>query len=86
MANTPQSHRQNRAPLTPPDHQHAYQHQDDQDQLMNDGPRVLDKLLGRDTDAYIEEHMDKYERATDRWRDCAMEDWVAGADGVPHAL
>jgi hypothetical protein len=46
-----------------------------------DGPRTLDKLLGCDTDAFIEEHTEKYERAVNRWRECSMEEWMAGADG-----
>ncbi|KAF9456572.1 hypothetical protein BDZ94DRAFT_1326887 [Collybia nuda] len=78
MDNTSQSHHHGGAPLTPSGHEHVYQH-DDPDSFMVDGPRALDKLLGRDTDTYIEENMEKYERATDRWRDCAMEDWIAGA-------
>jgi hypothetical protein len=42
---------------------------------------TLDKLLGCDTDAYIEDHMEEYERAVNRWRECSMEEWIAGADG-----
>jgi len=49
---------------------------------MADGSRALDRLLGCDTDAYVEQHMDKYEQAMSRWRNCSMEEWEAGADGA----
>lgn len=85
------------APLTPQchdqdegqNHQHHEQYQD-QDVPMLDGGGdelgTLDKLLGCDTDAYIEEHMETYERAMNKWRDCSMEEWIAGADGTPYTL
>lgn len=83
-------------PLTTPpprnDHDQRYQRQHqyqtqypDQDVSMldgeSDGPKGLDKLLGCDTDAYIEEQMEKYERAVTRWRECSLEEWITGADG-----
>jgi len=78
---SPRFHHQHRAPLTPPQHHtHYQQQQSDQDISMADGSRPLDRLLGCDTDAYVEEHMGKYEQAMNRWRDCSMEEWEAGGD------
>lgn len=51
----------------------------------NDGARgsdALDKLLGCQVDAYIEDHMEKYEQLAAKWRDCSMEEWVKGGDGM----
>ncbi|KAF9068666.1 hypothetical protein BDP27DRAFT_773663 [Rhodocollybia butyracea] len=45
------------------------------------GGDALDKLLGCHADAYIEDHTDKYEHLTAKWRDCSMEEWMHGADG-----
>ena len=47
-----------------------------------DGLGTLDKLLGCDTGAYVEAHMETYERAVNKWRECSMEEWIAGADGM----
>ena len=64
--------------------QHQYQDQPLPAQNDNDDPisSRLDKLLGLHTDGFIEAHMDKYDRATNRWKECLMEDWVAGAEGA----
>ena len=32
-------------------------------------------------DEFIEEHAEQYERAVERWKNCTMEEWIAGADG-----
>ncbi|KAE9406721.1 hypothetical protein BT96DRAFT_933916 [Gymnopus androsaceus JB14] len=51
----------------------------------NDGARgsdALDKLLGCQVDAYIEDHMEKYEQLAAKWRDCSMEEWVKGGDEI----
>lgn len=45
------------------------------------GGDALDKLLGCHADAYIEDHMEKYEQLAAKWRDCSMEEWMHGADG-----
>jgi hypothetical protein len=87
-----QQHRSH-TPLTPPQdrgqgqgrNQHQEHYQDQDVSMLDgdiDGSKTLDKLLGCDTDAYIEEHMEKYERAVNRWRECSMEEWIAGADGA----
>ena len=42
----------------------------------------LDRLLGRDVNAYVEEHLvEKYEQAVARWRESTLEQWFAGAEG-----
>ncbi|KAJ3773756.1 hypothetical protein FB446DRAFT_771560 [Lentinula raphanica] len=43
---------------------------------------ALDKLLGCQADAYIEEHIEKYEQLVTKWKECSMEDWVKGADEI----
>jgi len=43
---------------------------------------ALEKLLGRDSDQYVKQHMDNYDRMVDRWSDCPMAEWIAGADGL----
>ncbi|KAJ3843364.1 hypothetical protein F5878DRAFT_528063 [Lentinula raphanica] len=43
---------------------------------------ALDKLLGCQADAYIEEHIAKYEQLVTKWKECSMEDWVKGADEI----
>jgi len=49
-------------------------------------PRVeesaLEKLLGRDSDQYVKERMGDYDRLVDKWSDCTMAEWIAGADGL----
>ncbi|KAK7466072.1 hypothetical protein VKT23_004797 [Stygiomarasmius scandens] len=42
----------------------------------------LDKLLSCDTSAFVDEHMDKYERLANRWRECDMDEWIKGADEI----
>ncbi|KAG6821871.1 hypothetical protein H0H93_006929, partial [Arthromyces matolae] len=51
-----------------------------------DLPVGLDRLLGRDVNAYVEEHAEKYERAVERWKGCTMEEWIAGAEGALSAF
>ncbi|KAJ4467418.1 hypothetical protein C8J55DRAFT_565279 [Lentinula edodes] len=46
------------------------------------GGDALDKLLGCQADAYIEDHMQKYEQLTTKWKECSMEEWVKGADEI----
>ena len=42
----------------------------------------LEKLLGRDSDQYVKERMGDYDRMIDKWSDCSMAEWIAGADGL----
>ncbi|KAK0193385.1 hypothetical protein F5146DRAFT_926491, partial [Armillaria mellea] len=41
---------------------------------------ALDKLLGRDANVFAEEHMDNYEVLIEKWKNCTMDEWIAGAD------
>ncbi|KAK0222812.1 hypothetical protein EDD85DRAFT_244999 [Armillaria nabsnona] len=41
---------------------------------------ALDKLLGRDANVFVEEHMDNYEVLIEKWKNCTMDEWIAGAD------
>ncbi|KAG6885629.1 hypothetical protein C0993_012047 [Termitomyces sp. T159_Od127] len=47
--------------------------------MMNDSAG-LSRLLGYEVDAYVEQHIEQYERAVERWKGCTMEEWIAGAD------
>lgn len=47
---------------------------------------LLGKLLGYETDAYIDEHAAKYQLDTTRWRECDMATWIAGADGMSEQI
>ncbi|KAK0214063.1 hypothetical protein IW262DRAFT_1466618 [Armillaria fumosa] len=41
---------------------------------------ALDKLLGRNANAFVEEHMDNYEVLIEKWKNCTMDEWIAGVD------
>ncbi|KAF8902157.1 hypothetical protein CPB85DRAFT_1322046 [Mucidula mucida] len=43
---------------------------------------ALNKLLGRDADLFVEEHTENYEILTEKWKNCTMDEWVAGADVI----
>ncbi|KAG6817232.1 hypothetical protein H0H87_011289 [Tephrocybe sp. NHM501043] len=45
-----------------------------------DVPSGLDKLLGYGVNVYAEEHLEQYGRAIERWKECTMEEWIAGAN------
>jgi hypothetical protein len=42
---------------------------------------ALDRMLGKNVDAFVVERYEKYELACERWRDCTMEEWKKGAEG-----
>ncbi|KIK63587.1 hypothetical protein GYMLUDRAFT_259312 [Collybiopsis luxurians FD-317 M1] len=46
------------------------------------GSDALDKLLGCQADIYVEDHIEKYEKLTAKWRDCPMDEWRKGADEI----
>ncbi|KAG6839487.1 hypothetical protein C0991_002184 [Blastosporella zonata] len=58
----------------------SFYHQPDAGHLVVDTPGGLDNILGQGVNAYAEEHMEQYERARERWKDCTMEEWIAGAN------
>jgi hypothetical protein len=43
--------------------------------------RPLEKLLGCDPDVYVKGHMDVYDEMINRWTNCTIEEWKAGAGG-----
>ncbi|KAL1739762.1 hypothetical protein HDZ31DRAFT_68609 [Schizophyllum fasciatum] len=43
-------------------------------------PIGLDRILGRETNAYVEANFTTYERLVKRWSDCTVDEWKAGAD------
>ncbi|KAF9016629.1 hypothetical protein BDZ89DRAFT_1045681, partial [Hymenopellis radicata] len=43
---------------------------------------ALNKLLGRDADLFVEEHTENYEILIEKWKNCTMDEWVAGADVI----
>ncbi|KAF8872588.1 hypothetical protein BD779DRAFT_332767 [Infundibulicybe gibba] len=43
---------------------------------------AIDRLLGCDSGAYIEDHWEKYEQAVAKWKNCSMDEWIAGADDI----
>ncbi|KAG6918421.1 hypothetical protein DXG01_014600 [Tephrocybe rancida] len=72
-------------PISPSENNNNYRaqsfyHHSDGGHMAVDIPGGLDKILGCGVNAYAEEHAEQYERAAQRWKDCTMEDWVAGAD------
>ena len=45
-------------------------------------PFGIDRLLGPETNAYVEANMETYEKLVKRWSDCTVEEWKAGAAGT----
>ena len=45
------------------------------------GSKHFDRLLGCSVDDFVEEHAERYQAAVERWKNCTMEEWIAGADG-----
>jgi hypothetical protein len=52
-----------------------------QDNGLNDSGQTIQKLLGRDVEAYMNAHVGVYEDAKKRWTECSIEEWEKGADG-----
>lgn len=42
---------------------------------------AFEKLLGRDTDAFVQQNMEKYDALVKKWSECSEEEWIAGAEG-----
>ncbi|EFI27976.1 hypothetical protein CC1G_14468 [Coprinopsis cinerea okayama7 len=64
-----------------PSHQHSRQTQE-YTRLQSNETSTLDALFGADTDAFIKEHMDQYDRLVDQWTRSTEEEWLAGADAL----
>jgi len=45
------------------------------------GSDALTRLLGRDANVYMEDHMGKYDAAVKKWTNCTIEEWKEGANG-----
>jgi len=45
-------------------------------------PKPLEKLLGRDADAFVQEHMETYDALVTKWSNCTMAEWISGAEGL----
>lgn len=43
---------------------------------------ALRRLLGQDLDEYSEKHYEAYMEAKNKWSECDLDEWKAGADGT----
>ncbi|KAK1235952.1 hypothetical protein PQX77_000803 [Marasmius sp. AFHP31] len=53
-----------------------------QNRLPNFDGNSLDRLLGCQTNAYVEDHMERYQQMATKWQECTMEEWVKGAEEI----
>ena len=54
----------------------------DMEQTSPDNSRnAFEKLLGRNTDLFAKQNMEKYDRLVKKWSECSEEEWIAGAEG-----
>ena len=42
---------------------------------------AFERLLGRNTDAFVQQNMEKYDALVKKWSECSEEEWIAGAEG-----
>ena len=57
--------------------------------ISDESPQVIqaerrnafEKLLGRDTDGFVQQNMQKYDALVKKWSECSEEEWIAGAEG-----
>lgn len=48
---------------------------------------AFEKLLGRDTNGFVQQNMEKYDALVKKWSECSEEEWIAGAEGLfPSAI
>ena len=47
----------------------------------DDSRNAFGKLLGRNTDLFVKQNMEKYDRLVKKWSECSEEEWIAGAEG-----
>jgi hypothetical protein len=68
----------------------TYAYQADLDysnRLAHDGGQsTLDRLLLHDTDLFVTEHMQQYDKQVKKWRDCTFDEWQGGATGKTSAF
>ena len=49
---------------------------------LDERRNAFEKLLGRDTDAFVQQNMQKYDALVKKWSECSEEEWIAGAEGL----
>ena len=42
---------------------------------------AFERLLGRDTNGFVQQNMKKYDALVKKWSECSEEEWIAGAEG-----
>lgn len=67
--------------LCPTNTMNSYTGINDQDDLFRGVGAVGSLSLGEKLDLYRRNKSEEYERASQRWVDCSLEDWIAGSDG-----
>ncbi|KAF8813471.1 hypothetical protein BYT27DRAFT_7335092 [Phlegmacium glaucopus] len=48
----------------------------------DDTGNAFEKLLGRNTDTFVKQNMEKYDRLVKKWSECSEEEWIAGAEEI----
>ena len=48
---------------------------------LDDSRNAFDKLLGRNTDIFVQQNMEKYDSLVKKWSECTEKEWIAGAEG-----
>ena len=52
------------------------------EQVVTDERRnAFERLLGRDTNAFVQQNIEKYDALVKKWSECSEEEWIAGAEG-----
>ena len=48
---------------------------------LDERRNAFERLLGRDTNAFVQQNMEKYDALVKKWSECSEEEWIAGAEG-----
>ena len=48
---------------------------------LDERRNAFERLLGRDTNAFVQQNMEKYDSLVKKWSECSEEEWIAGAEG-----
>ena len=51
------------------------------EQAVDERRNTFEKLLGRNTDAFVLKNMEKYDALVKKWSECSEEEWIAGVEG-----
>jgi hypothetical protein len=51
------------------------------EQALDERRNAFEKLLGRNTDVFVQQNMEKYDALVKKWSECSEEEWIAGAEG-----